>query len=108
MGWSFHQGPEFSVELYIDTPDKERNEAIYDALQQHQNEIHTNLADLDEELVWQRLPEKRACRIKCPCSISNRLTELSTEERERLVEWGVETMDQFHDEFESRIADLAI
>lgn len=108
LGWAFHQGPEFSVELYIDTSDKERNESIYDALKQHQNEIHTNLADLDEELVWQRLPEKRACRIKCPCSIPNKLSKLSTEERERLVRWGVDTMNQFHNEFESRIADLGI
>uniref|UniRef100_UPI000EFBCADC DUF4268 domain-containing protein n=1 Tax=Halalkalicoccus subterraneus TaxID=2675002 RepID=UPI000EFBCADC len=108
LGWAFHQGPEFAVEFYIDTSDKKWNETIYDALKQHQEEIQMNLADLDKELVWQRFPEKRACRIKCPYSIPHKFSELSAEEREQLVRWGVETMDQFQDEFERRIADLAI
>jgi hypothetical protein len=30
FGWVFHQGPEFSVELYISTSNKERNEGIFE------------------------------------------------------------------------------
>ncbi len=48
------------VELYIDTPEAERNKAIFDALAQHKEAIETAFgAPLD----WQRLDNKRASRI---------------------------------------------
>lgn len=100
FGWVFHNGPEFAVELYIDTGDKERNTAIYQILKDDKDEIHANLG---EHLVWQRLPEKRACRIKLPRDIPERLQTLSDEEQQELVDWGMEKMDQFQSEFESRI-----
>jgi len=61
LAWVFDQGPEFSIELYISTSDKENNEAIFETLQDDWGEIEANL---DVEPVWQRLPEKQACRIK--------------------------------------------
>lgn len=103
LGWSFHKGPEFATELYIDTSDKERNEAIYRALKEDREEIEANL---DEDLVWQRLPEKRACRIKQARAISSTIRNLSEEERTQLIEWGINNMDQFQDEFKSRVSRL--
>lgn len=105
QGWAFHKGPEFAVELYIDTSDKERNEAIYRALEADRDAIEANL---DEELVWQRLPEKRACRIKLSRTISSTIRGLSEDERTELVEWGVDKMGRFQDEFESRIAAIEL
>lgn len=105
FGWVFHQGPEFAVELYMSTPSKERNEAIFDALRERREEIESNLG---VELVWERLPEKQACRIKWPLQIAGKLDELTGEERADLIEWGVEAMDHFQDEFEPRISDLEL
>lgn len=101
--WAFHKGPEFSVELYIDTANKDQNEAIYHTLKEDQDEIHANL---DADLVWQRLPEKRACRIKLPRDVPGKIQDLSDDERTRIAEWGVENMERFHDEFEPRISNL--
>lgn len=103
FGWVFHQGPEFAVELYISTSDGDKNEEIYTKLKQDQTEIEENLG---AELVWEPLTEKQACRIKQPDQIENRITELDTQQRQDLIQWGVKTMDEFQDEFEPRVSDL--
>jgi hypothetical protein len=48
------------VELYIDTPDGERNKAIFDFLAQHKENIERAFGTA---LTWQRLEERRAARI---------------------------------------------
>jgi hypothetical protein len=103
FGWVFHRGPEFSVELYISTSSGERNVAIFEAIEDHRSEIESNL---ETELVWERLPEKQACRIKWPHDLEARITDLTPEQRSVLIEWGVEAMEQFQDEFEPRVEQL--
>jgi len=103
FGWVFHQGPEFAVELYISTSDGTRNEDIFNELKMNQTEIEAQLGD---ELTWEPLPEKQACRIKQPKQIESRITDLTDEQRHHLISWGVDTMAQFQDEFEPRISDL--
>ncbi len=49
------------VELYIDTTSKEQNIEIFETLLEHREEIED---DFGEELTWERLEDKRACRIK--------------------------------------------
>ncbi|AXR79919.1 DUF4268 domain-containing protein [Natrarchaeobaculum sulfurireducens] len=105
FAWVFHQGPEFAVELYIQSGEPERNMAVFDALDDQSGEIESNLT---AELVWQRLPEKNACRIKWPKPIDGKITELDAEQRTDLIEWGVEAMDDFQDEFEPRISSLTL
>lgn len=105
FGWVFHQGPEFSVELYISTSSKERNEEIFASLNTKQDEIESSLGS---ELVWEQLPDKQACRIKWPNQIDGRITDLTADQRTELIEWGVDTMDTFQDEFEPRISDLEL
>ncbi|NLN18878.1 MAG: DUF4268 domain-containing protein [Firmicutes bacterium] len=51
---------ETRVELYIDSPVAEDNKALFDALLARKEEIET---DFGESLTWQRLDDKRACRI---------------------------------------------
>lgn len=105
FGWVFHQGPEFAIELYIQTSDAERNMAIFEALKEQSAEIESNL---DTELVWQRLPDKRACRIKWPKPIDGKITDLNAGQQAQLVEWGVDVMDTFQEEIEPRISTLSV
>lgn len=53
------------TELYIDKGIKEGNEVIYDELYKFRNEIEK---DFGGELVWERIDNKRACRIKSEMS----------------------------------------
>lgn len=103
FGWVFHQGPEFSVELYIQTSEADRNIAIFEALQEQRADIESSF---DTELVWQRLPDKRACRIKWPNSIEEKITDLDASQQAGLIEWGVDVMDGFQEEIEPRISSL--
>lgn len=103
FGWVFHQGPEFSAELYISTSDKERNEEIFEALKRDRTDIESNLG---VELAWERLPEKQASRIKQPEDIDRTITDLIADQRNHLVEWGVDAMDEFQEEFEPRLSAL--
>ncbi|MCK7549029.1 DUF4268 domain-containing protein [Marinobacter koreensis] len=49
------------AELYIDRGNKTENELVFEALAARKNEIQTAFGG---ELEWERLDEKRACRIK--------------------------------------------
>ena len=105
FGWVFHQGPEFSVELYISTSAKATNENIFEGLRYERGEIEDALGT---ELTWQQLPEKQACRIKWPREIPGRITELTEEQQAELIEWGVDAMDAFQAELEPRVASLEV
>lgn len=49
------------VELYIDRQDAEINKRIFDEIKLHQPDIESSFGD---HLLWQRLDNKRACRIQ--------------------------------------------
>jgi hypothetical protein len=49
-----------SIELYIDTGDATRNKKIFDQLYNHKQKTET---EFGESLLWDRIDEKRACRI---------------------------------------------
>lgn len=102
LGWAFHKGPELSTELYIDTQDAAENDKIYSQLNEEAQQIEDELG----ELVWQRLPDKRASRIKMARGVPDYVENLSKEERDGLIEWAVEEMDEFQSVFESRIRQL--
>jgi hypothetical protein len=57
---SFSQGGRVRVEVYIDTGDKLRNEAIFDELHSKKEAIE---AAYGVALEWEKLEAKRACRI---------------------------------------------
>ena len=52
-----HEG---QVELYMDSHDKDRHQAVFDALAAQRQQIE---AELEHALDWQRMDERRACRI---------------------------------------------
>jgi hypothetical protein len=49
------------VELYIDRQDSQFNKRVFDEIRLHQADIESNFG---EQLLWQRLDSKRACRIQ--------------------------------------------
>jgi hypothetical protein len=102
FSWSFHQGPEISTELYIDTSEKERNAEIFTELKEDEESIVEELGNV----VWQRLPEKRACRIKVARSISGPIEELNASERREIEDWAIEQMDDLREVFEPRLERL--
>lgn len=57
---SFALGGKVRTEVYIDFQDKEKNEALFDALYKIKDEIGK---DYDEPLFWERMDDKRASRI---------------------------------------------
>jgi hypothetical protein len=60
----FANGGRLSAEVYIDTEDKEKNKELFDSLSLKKEQIEARLGD---PLEWERLDEKRACRIAVYC-----------------------------------------
>ena len=60
FNFSFSRKHRFRVELYIDTHNKERNKAAFDILFNNREQLQQQI---DEEIVWERIDDKRACRI---------------------------------------------
>ena len=62
VGLNFVAGKSFArSELYIDRGVKEENEFVFDQLFSHKQEIEDQFGG---KLIWQRLDDKRACRVK--------------------------------------------
>lgn len=57
---SFARGGKVRVEVYIDCGDKTKNEQLFDCLLQQKSQIE---AAVGNQLSWERLDTKRACRI---------------------------------------------
>lgn len=53
---------ETAVELYVDTQEKDENKRIFDSLYAKKQEIEKSFG---APLSWERLDEKRACRVRC-------------------------------------------
>ena len=88
------------MELYIDTEDKERNKAAFDALFAQREQIEQKIGSA---LNGERLDDKRASRISLlrPYAITD-----PPDEQEQAKEWAIETMLRFADAFQVRIKEL--
>ncbi|MBP2898783.1 DUF4268 domain-containing protein [Escherichia coli] len=83
---TFRSGKRFSCELYIDTPNREVNKAKFDELIQYKYEIEAALGDLS----WERLDDKKACRIAAYMDISS---------EDSMIDWGIKMLGAFKDTF---------
>jgi len=84
----------FRVELYFSKdPDKE----LFDAMLKHKDELESTF---DGEIIWERLDNKKASRIKheMPKSIQDKLEGRFNDEKywDDLIEWYREAMKKFY------------
>lgn len=85
---SFAQGNKVRVEVYIDTGDFDNNKNIFDKLYQIKDLFEN---DYGEELEWERLDDRRACRIaiyRKGCIEDQQLLE-------EIKKWSIEKLLKF-------------
>ncbi|UCG42551.1 MAG: DUF4268 domain-containing protein, partial [candidate division WOR-3 bacterium] len=102
LAFSFTLDDKFRVELYIDTGNKEDNERAFGDLKERQAEIE---ASVGQALVWDPLPEKRACRIFIAAGAS---IDDSDERLAEVIEWAVPLALKFRETFTPLIKDLQL
>ena len=102
FGMSFAATGELRGELYIDLKDKDRNKAVFDALWSDRVAIE---AAFGESLRWERLEDRRACRVAsyAPGSIDDAADILETHRK-----WAVERLLRFEKVFGPRLKHLAL
>lgn len=89
------------IEAYIDTGDEESGEALFDALAESRESVEPQLG---AQLDWDRLDERRACRISWYFPESVRVLE---EERwPELLDWLMPRMGQMRSAFDPLLAEL--
>uniref|UniRef100_A0A7V3ZYR7 DUF4268 domain-containing protein n=1 Tax=candidate division WOR-3 bacterium TaxID=2052148 RepID=A0A7V3ZYR7_UNCW3 len=99
FAWAFKSNNRFAVELYIDTGDKNENERIFEELAKHRDKIENEL----KGLVWEKLEDKRGCRIAVYKNIKGSIKFLTEEDYLEIIEWATETMKTFSSLFSKYI-----
>jgi hypothetical protein len=100
-GMSFAQTGELRTELYIDLGTRERNEAAFDALLAARETVEM---DFGEQLRWERLDTRRACRIACYTTGS---IDDPAEQQEQHRRWAIERLLRLKKVFGPRLTALA-
>ena len=98
---NFSRGGAFDVELYIDTGNKLRNKAAFDALYEDREKIED---DVGMALIWEKLENKRASYIFC----STQGTIDDETQLDRLRDWAVELVSTFHKVLAPRVRELSL
>lgn len=95
LGVSFARGGRLRVEFYLDTRDQLRNKVLFDQLHSRHAEIEANLG---ETLSWERLDNKRACRIAV-------YRQLGDSDADQVVTraWAVETLLRLYPVMEKQL-----
>ena len=83
---AFRSGNRFSCELYIDTGDKEENKQRFNTLYQNKEGIENKTG----ELSWERLDDRKACRIAAYTDYTN---------DQEMLTWGIEKLKIFREVF---------
>lgn len=99
FGWSFVQD-KLRVELYIDLGDGSETKKMFDKLKEQQLEIED---EFGAPLIWDRLDNRRGCRISL--TKSAKITD-SSQKLEENKQWAVKTMIKFVEVFQPRIKKL--
>ena len=89
---AFRSGNRLSCELYIDTGEKDLNKERFDMLETHKESIEMALGKLS----WERLDDRRACRIA--------LYTTEIRSNEEMLEWGVSRLKIFREVFKKHIS----
>lgn len=89
--WAFKSNNRFAIELYIDTGDENENERIFEELEKYKDKIDNEI----KGLIWEKMEEKRACRIAIYKNIKGNIKSLSEEDYPEIIEWASKTMKEF-------------
>jgi hypothetical protein len=103
LGFSFARRSRFRVELYIDTGDKIRNKALFDALEQRKVLIERDLIGIIGSLEWERISDKRASRIAL--YHKGAITD-SPESLARLSKWAIDSIIKFQKVIDKHVSEL--
>ena len=100
-GANFTGQKQARIEVYIDDGDGDRNIQLLESLEERKDEIESALG---EALDWQRLENRRACRIALdrPGSIEDDADTLA-----EIEGWMVKNLLKFKEVFSPRLAELA-
>lgn len=96
-GMSFALGDRVRVDLYIDQGDEEKNKALFDLIYQDRENIESQFG---EKLEWERLDEKRACRIAIYRDGS---IEDDPEKLKEIREWSIQKLLKLKDVFHANL-----
>jgi len=99
-GLSFSTGGRVRTEVYIDRGDQAINKLIFDQLMAQRSQIDAEYGDL---LSWERLDDRRACRVACyrEASIDDPLLDQA-----ELLEWSVDHLLKFKAVFGPRLNEI--
>ena len=89
------------VELYIDTGNREENKRIFDQLYSQKEEIEKEFGG---KLDWQRLDDKRACRISV--QVTKNAGLINEDKWDEIQDAMIDTMIRLEKAFKERIAKL--
>ena len=100
----FVLGSRFQVELYIDTGNRAPNKAAFDSLMEAKDAIEDELA---ARLEWQRLDNRRACRLAWfwnePVTIMDSQVKLV-----ELQSWAVDSYFRFRDALSAYVENVEV
>ena len=94
---SFAGGERARTEVYIDNTDKDWNERLFDRLIQHKESIES---ELSESLEWERLENRRACRVS---AVRKGSIDNDWETLELIQDWMTERLLVFKQVFGPRL-----
>ena len=99
-GALFPQGEKAAVYLWIAPGEKDQNEALFDALNEHKEAIES---EFQESLEWQRKEDQKSCTIMV--IRSGTITD-SPETLEEIQDWMIEKLLKFKKVFGPRLKNL--
>jgi Domain of unknown function (DUF4268) len=94
---SFALGDRVRAEIYLDCGDKAKNELLFDCLHDQKQIVEK---EFGSELVWNRLDEKRACRI---ATYRDGGIDADSEQLAEVKRWAIESLLKFKKVFPNRI-----
>ena len=83
---SFAQGGKVRAELYIDLQDKDQNKKVFECLQEQRETIEK---EYGSALTWERLDDRRACRI---AAYRDGTIDDSPETQRQVMQWSIENL----------------
>jgi uncharacterized protein DUF4268 len=98
-GTSFATGQRVRTEIYIDCGDKSKNEQLFDCLHSQKEQIE---GELGFSLTWERLEDKRACRVT---TYRDGEIDADSDGLAEIKQWAIERLLKLKAVFPKRIED---